>query len=193
MAKTTLIHPLLISKGVKPRKGQVRNCGFCSKDIYVGPCHLIRKVSFCSKEHQIAFQKQNAFNFPCKNCGEKVFTQPAQLKLRARSYCGSECRRTDTRKMAVERRKNEGYTKHQLDRLARYSIEASEWRKAVFERDDYTCQLCNTRGNYLEADHIKPWAYFPNLRFDINNGRTLCRPCHDKTKISAKRMKEIYG
>ena len=66
------------------------------------------------------------------------------------------------------------------------------WRKAVFERDNYTCQICRVRGKYLEADHIKPFAYFPELRFELTNGRTLCRKCHDKTKISAKKMQEIW-
>ena len=53
--------------------------------------------------------------------------------------------------------------------------------------------MCLVRGNYLEADHIKPWAYFPDLRFELDNGRTLCRPCHDTTKISAKAMREKYA
>lgn len=56
-----------------------------------------------------------------------------------------------------------------------------EWRKAVFKRDDYKCQMCPKRGGYLQADHIKPWAYFPELRYDVNNGRTLCLSCHRKT------------
>lgn len=57
-----------------------------------------------------------------------------------------------------------------------------QWRKAVFERDGYTCQACGKRGTGdLEADHIKPWAYFPALRYDVANGRTLCVVCHRKT------------
>ncbi len=52
------------------------------------------------------------------------------------------------------------------------------WRKAVFERDNYTCQKCNKRGGNLEAHHKKPWADFPKLRYVIANGITYCYPCH---------------
>lgn len=57
------------------------------------------------------------------------------------------------------------------------------WRKAVFERDDYTCQGegCGSRGGELNADHIKPFSTHPELRFKVSNGRTLCVPCHKKT------------
>lgn len=67
-------------------------------------------------------------------------------------------------------------------RTIRKSIEYRQWRKAVFERDNYTCQFCKIRGGLLlHPDHIKPFALYPELRFDINNGRTLCIDCHKKT------------
>lgn len=50
--------------------------------------------------------------------------------------------------------------------------------KKVFKRDNYTCQQCNKRGTFLQVDHIKPWSKYKNLRFDINNCRTLCIECH---------------
>ena len=53
------------------------------------------------------------------------------------------------------------------------------WRSDVFLRDNWTCQTCQARGVYLEVHHIKSWANYPELRYEISNGVTLCKPCHD--------------
>jgi len=58
--------------------------------------------------------------------------------------------------------------------------ENREWIKAVYERDNHTCQKCLVRGGELEAHHILPWALFPELRFEVENGITLCETCHDR-------------
>lgn len=56
------------------------------------------------------------------------------------------------------------------------------WRKAVFAKDDYTCQECgDDKGGNLHAHHIKPWATFEEGRYDITNGITLCELCHIDT------------
>ena len=51
------------------------------------------------------------------------------------------------------------------------------WRKSVFERDGYQCRDCGTGGR-LQAHHIKEWAEYPELRFEVDNGLTLCDECH---------------
>lgn len=56
-----------------------------------------------------------------------------------------------------------------------------EWRTAVFVRDNFTCVDCGKRGGNLQADHVKPWAFFPKLRYIIKNGATRCVLCHRKT------------
>jgi len=62
-----------------------------------------------------------------------------------------------------------------------YSTEYKKWRRDVFVRDEFTCQECKRNGGYLTAHHIKSFAKFPDLRFEINNGVTLCEECHSKT------------
>jgi hypothetical protein len=68
-----------------------------------------------------------------------------------------------------------------INRKIRNSIEMKLWREAVFKRDNWTCVLCNVRGVKLNADHIKRFSDFPNLHFELSNGRTLCVPCHENT------------
>lgn len=63
----------------------------------------------------------------------------------------------------------------------RKSLEYKLWREAVFARDNYTCAWCGQHGGKLNADHIKKFADYPELRFALDNGRTLCEPCHKKT------------
>ena len=65
------------------------------------------------------------------------------------------------------------------------------WRLAVFERDKYTCQECGCIGGKLNADHIKPLSIFPELALDLENGQTLCVPCHKKTKTYCGRVRTL--
>ena len=74
----------------------------------------------------------------------------------------------------------------------RQSAAMKAWRLKVLKRDNFTCQKCGAKG-YLEAHHIKPFAYFPALRFDINNGQTLCKSCHMKTDSYGSKAKLNYG
>lgn len=90
--------------------------------------------------------------------------------------------------------------KHPLHKSIRNSFKYKEWRTKVFQRDNYTCLGCRTKG-YLEADHIVRFIDIVNKHnldsvekslsceelFDINNGRTLCRKCHLKTDTWGKK------
>ena len=54
------------------------------------------------------------------------------------------------------------------------------WRKAIFQSDDFVCQICKQKGGQLEAHHLNNWSDFPELRFAIDNGITLCKRCHNE-------------
>ena len=66
----------------------------------------------------------------------------------------------------------------------RRNAEYKNWRIAVFVRDEFTCQECgyyNGNGEKrkdLNAHHIVRWIYSIELRYEVDNGKTLCVPCH---------------
>jgi len=62
----------------------------------------------------------------------------------------------------------------------RYTPEYKRWRFDVYSRDNFTCQSCgDDRGGNLQAHHIKPFADYPDLRFEVSNSVTLCKKCHN--------------
>lgn len=72
-----------------------------------------------------------------------------------------------------------------INRHYRNCVEFRLWREAIFTRDNYACCDCGMRsGNgqsvYLHPHHIKSFADYPELRFVVDNGTTLCEDCHSK-------------
>lgn len=64
----------------------------------------------------------------------------------------------------------------------RNSIYYHKWKNKCLERDNYTCSYCCSKDDLI-VHHIIPWRVCKDdddLRYDINNGITLCRKCHIK-------------
>lgn len=72
----------------------------------------------------------------------------------------------------------------------RNSAAYQKWRKQVIKRDREMCVWCHSKYQ-LQADHIQSFKLHPELRFDVNNGRTLCFPCHRKTSTWGNGSKEV--
>jgi len=161
----------------KDWKGRKYCSKSCSNSVNSkGNKHMLGRVSLNKGKKFPQYSGKNNPNWKggditktCKQCGN-VFTRALNRKGRTAKYCTKKCSEID---------RDEG--KSTINNRIRKSKEYKLWRTAVFERDDYTCIWCGIRGNYLNADHIKPFALFPELRFAIDNGRTLCVDCHKKT------------
>lgn len=79
-----------------------------------------------------------------------------------------------------------------INRIIRTSSRYRRWRQAVLRRDDHTCVECGAKEDVMHADHIKPFSVHADLRFELDNGRTLCADCHKQTDTygeGAKRYK----
>lgn len=154
------------------KKGLFITCKICSKLKYYYPSGLKRKNSighFCSVKCKIKGTEGLHFS---KNTQFKKGIVPWNKGLKG-YRAGSK-----------NNNWKGGITPINLK--IRTSTEYKFWRKSVFMRDNYACIWCgDDRGGNLEADHIKPFAYFPELRLDINNGRTLCTNCHKQTDTYA--------
>lgn len=151
-------------------------CEWCGKENHKPLAHAKRvKHHFCNKECRDKAQSQKVEKV-CVVCGTSVLVSPS---MAARfSTCSKKCQRANRTK------ENNGNWRGGItsSRKADMSLtEYKEWRQAVFERDKFTCVFCKKKGGDLNADHIKPWAYFPELRYEVSNGRTLCLDCHKTT------------
>lgn len=160
---------------------------------------------------------KKGFNYKCKTCQTEFYREPWQIKKYGhdkQKFCSLACRRhTEEGKKNVSLAKIgsipwnkgtigimkpnktsfKGEGKSTINELLRKCQSYKTWRKNVFERDNYTCQICQQRGGKLNADHIKPFAYFPDLRFELSNGRTLCVDCHRKTETFGRGATTYFG
>lgn len=119
----------------------------------------------------------------CEICKKTFYRNLGQIKWRGTAkFCSKVCKGNwMSLNKAGENSTNWKGGISNCNRIIRNSKKMMDWRKSVFERDNFTCQICKKIGGELNADHIKPFSLFPDFRFDKNNGRTLCVSCHRKT------------
>jgi hypothetical protein len=66
-----------------------------------------------------------------------------------------------------------------INKRLRETAEYKTWRLSVFTRDDFQCYLCSSSKD-LQAHHIKEFSKYPDLRFEVSNGVTLCHEHHEQ-------------
>ena len=151
----------------KNRPAVTKKCGLCGRPFSPhGPqkrCHECRHLT-------------------CAQCGVRFIPSNSTLKHR---FCSVACKAASQKGAEPEHlKRNRGRkprTHHLTKRDKHGGAMDTDWRLAVFERDDYTCRHCGQRGGRLQAHHIQPYKKHPELRHDLDNGLTLCIECHKKT------------
>jgi nucleoside-diphosphate-sugar epimerase len=72
----------------------------------------------------------------------------------------------------------------------RQSSRYKKWRESVLAKEGSFCKFCGSKED-INVDHIRPFASFPSLRFNVDNGRVLCEECHKNTPTYGKKCKRI--
>lgn len=168
-------------KGVAWNKGlRIRikkTCIVCGKEFEIKPCIQNRRMHCSKKCYGISISiKKKGRSLP-KRIKRKISQSLKGLQNNLGKKRTFESKRKQSAKMqhlSIEQWKGFKRSPGQLLRMKfRNSI-----LKKVYERDNYTCQICGQRGGKLQVDHIQPWAEYVELRFCIDNCRTLCMSCH---------------
>ncbi len=183
-------------------------CLVCGTRFKVSPYRKLN-AKYCSKK--CWYQRNgNPHEGECIACGKEYLIKFSRYKRYGTKFCSKQCNSNYLvgkinpglqlgrknvkgknhpmwgKKLSLERRAflaSVRPIRRGPDNNNRKSPKYKQWARAVKEKDDFTCQKCNLHGVRLESDHIKPFSLYPDLRFNILNGQTLCYSCH-KIKCS---------
>lgn len=109
--------------------------------------------------------------------------------------------RLKQKERALERYKvKENHPRWKEDRNSLYKSEKKHedtkyryWMKEVKDRDGWKCKINNKNcKGRLEAHHILNWVDYPELRYEINNGITLCQAHHPRGRANEKRLSPYF-
>lgn len=132
-----------------------------------------------------------------KNNPMIIFTYQSISMFQKQKFCSKKCSQLGKPYQKKENHWNWRGGKSELRSLVGITPKYKKWRKEVFKRDNYTCQICKKRGGNIEADHRKPFSIIVkehNIKtveealvcdelWKLSNGRTLCISCHRKTFV----------
>jgi hypothetical protein len=167
-------------------------CDICSKEIIVIASQFKKnKHNYCSIEcarkgetefysgkHSKLYSKVKV---KCNYCGKAFSINQYRAEHERYHYCSKQCK-ANHQKIILTGENNPSYNPNLTDEeriYGRYIPNYKEWRRAVYERDNYKCQCCGKSiSGHLVAHHLYNYAEHKDMRTDINNGITLCEYCH---------------
>jgi hypothetical protein len=150
-------------------------CKSCGNDI------IAKNASFVKKNRQFC-------SISCKNKVQnknRILTPEQRTKMAERARKIFTGRKLTPEQCERRRINNLGNKSHfwlggltEENRKLRNCAKTKKWRDFCFKRDNYTCQDCKMHGGRLCVHHIINWSDDSQLRWEVNNGITLCWKCH---------------
>lgn len=163
-----------------------RGCKNC-ESIMILPQWITKK--YCSKECFTAFHRAKWINIVCQQCATVFAVNPSR-QFRSR-FCSLSCHgKYFSGEKSCHYKKDRGTL---AKRQERNDGAYSEWRRNVWKRDGFRCKIRNLDcEGRIEAHHILSWSEYVELRYETNNGITLCHAHHPRKRAEEKRLAPIF-
>lgn len=179
--------------GIANTKKVNKKCLICLKSFMVPLSGIKRgQGKYCSNKcFGESINKQ--IILICFYCKKSFKDSESRVKRRKHSFCNRKCF-SKYYSGVINHAWRGGVTP--IIKKYRATYEYKQWRKSVFERDNWTCIKCGQHGGNLEADHVIPFIVsLINKKYneiiDTANGQTLCVACHRKTDTWGKSYKQL--
>lgn len=175
---------LIAVDGALLRKGHTKSCG----------CLMLDKTDLVGLRFGRLlvldrFFKNSKAVLKCLcDCGKIIETRPDRLKRGKTKSCGCLARELSIERGKLNSKENHPCWRHDWSEKERlesqnrsHNPKLKDWRLSVYSRDNYSCQICkDNKGGNLIAHHLESWSSNKELRFDLENGITLCENCHNR-------------
>ena len=194
------------------KTGKKVPCATCGIAVYIPRWRLKRleKNHFCN--HQCFAQFKTTFNKTgqpaieknCEVCGELFKVKQSSLKQGKGKTCSFECSKVSISK-SLTGRKNPKHSEFMRGKKYNYKEDRSQlskkiprrnmryliWRQMVLQRDKRQCKLKDTECiGKLEVHHIVPFRESEELRYNVDNGITVCHHHHPRGKEKEEDYKQ---
>ena len=160
-------------------------CAECGKEESLRPSWAAA-YKFCSLRCKGDWQSKNKSgenshqwqNGPrekvCQHCGTlfKCLPNIAYSVFKKQKFCSKACA-----DVGGFRHTGSANSKWKNGPVVRSGSSQQRFRKLVLERDGNSCRQCGSSEN-LQAHHVRPLKEAPELRWNVDNGMTLCQSCH---------------
>lgn len=151
-----------------------KDCSICNKSFYCRSQFKYDTSRYCSRKCQIFGQSKMKSGKKPYQMTDKTREKMSRVKSGVPIWGG---KRSGMTWVKGENNKNWKGGITLLDTMERKKFKKT-MQKLILERDNYTCQICGGKGKDLQVDHIQSWAEYIELRFKMENCRTLCALCH---------------
>lgn len=178
-------------------------CSYCKKFFNIKQ-HQLKKFT----ENNLCCACRKRFGNVCQTCGKTITKEAVLCKSCSQSgiknhkykegltiknkICSNCNNKTTSRKYlglcqtcylkTLTGEKNPNYRHGHYTKRFESNLIYKNWKLNIFKKNNFRCVLCNTnKSGQLQAHHILPKRDFPDFVFELWNGVTLCKECHELT------------